>query len=670
MINLKELRKYKDSIKSDIENLRFEEAIKKIKQYENKIEKDIDILTMKALIEFQTGNLDEAEKCLLDNYDKFEMNFDMNYNLAIINIYKNDKFKAVEYLIKSMLIDSSKEDNLREEIDKLLATEEDIDMFIKTKKELMARHSTYTKVFPIKNDAETYWGKYIEANNKQFYCGIYDVYAPAKDGLLLDELKNAESLLKTEVLRGKRTKEDKFKLKKDSIIPIMKLKNTDLILNVDGNEYSLNSNLTNRYYYYKGIEDSNFILKSDDEFVIGDIIELGIDETKPKLVLNIFIDGLSQKFLKDNDIKECMPNTYSFFKEGTICSNTYVSGEWTYVSMASFFTGKYTKNHRVFHPKYDCENLFKEELYTEILNKNGYFCSKIDGDWRSTPSYGYVKGLDRFLYQSSIRGMHCDDVIMESIEHLEAFKEKNNFLWICIPDLHDIADELETRISTQVRNHVSDRNFMMRHETSVRKGYNEGKINRYRVQAKRIDTYLGMLYNYLKENYKDNEFVVSLFADHGQGYLVDSDNFLDDGRTNTAMMFRGRNIPKGQCDELIQGLDLFPIIFKSIGLSDVDIKDGKIPMYFDGECNREYTITESVFPESPYRVAINDLEHKFFFETVELCTDDGRVKMQNFKSKLINKKTDKEETNIYKDKVKKYTNVCIEHIKEFIIIED
>ena len=144
MINLKELRKYKDSIKSDIENLRFEEAIKKIKQYENKIKKDIDILTMKALIEFQTGNLDEAEKCLLDNYDKFEMNFDMNYNLAIINIYKNDKFKAVEYLIKSMLIDSSKEDNLREEIDKLLATEEDIDMFIKTKKELMARHSTYT----------------------------------------------------------------------------------------------------------------------------------------------------------------------------------------------------------------------------------------------------------------------------------------------------------------------------------------------------------------------------------------------------------------------------------------------------------------------------------------------------------------------------------------------
>lgn len=660
----------KKNVKKNIEEGNIEQARIDLGEYEKINPKDMEVHCMKSIIEFLSGNYNRAEEILTNIYNKYEFNFDINYNLGVINVYQNDYKVAIKYLIKALFIDSSKSDIVQEMIYNIpeeCLSEEDLEI---EKEKMLAYFSNYKKVFPRINKTESYIGKKIEVGEKSYYCGMYDYYFPERDGILFEYENSAMNLLKTETLQGKEERSLEFKVKNKAILPIMKLSLEDIILSINKKEFNLNKNLPNRFYYYPLEENDVVTIKSEDKFVVGDLISKKIDSNKPKLILNIFIDGLSQKFLKDNDIKECMPNTYSFFKEGTICSNTYVSGEWTYVSMASFFTGKYTKNHRVFHPKYDCENLFKEELYTEILNKNGYFCSKIDGDWRSTPSYGYVKGLDRFLYQSSIRGMHCDDVIIESIEHLEAFKEKNNFLWICIPDLHDIADELETRISTQVRNHVSDRNFMMRHETSVRKGYNEGKINRYRVQAKRIDTYLGMLYNYLKENYKDNEFVVSLFADHGQGYLVDSDNFLDDGRTNTAMMFRGRNIPKGQCDELIQGLDLFPIIFKSIGLSDVDIKDGKIPMYFDGECNREYTITESVFPESPYRVAINDLEHKFFFETVELCTDDGRVKMQSFESKLINKKTDKDETSIYKDKVEKYTNVCIEHIKEFIIIED
>ena len=668
MINLKELRKYKDSIKSDIENLRFEEAIKKIKQYENKIEKDIDILTMKALIEFQTGNLDEAEKCLLDNYDKFEMNFDMNYNLAIINIYKNDKFKAVEYLIKSMLIDSSKEDNLREEIDKLLATEEDIDMFIKTKKELMARHSTYTKVFPIKNDAETYWGKYIEANNKQFYCGIYDVYAPAKDGLLLDELKNAESLLKTEVLRGKRTKEDKFKLKKDSIIPIMKLKNTDLILNVDGNEYSLNSNLTNRYYYYKGIEDSNFILKSDDEFVIGDIIELGIDETKPKLVLNIFIDGLSQEVIKDENLEKYMPNTYKFFKTGTICENAYVTGEWTHVSLASIFTGMYTTNHRVYHPQYDTENIFNKKIYTEVLNKNGYFCSKIDGNWRSTPSLGYVKGIDRAIYQSNMRGMFSKDIVSEIVENLETFKEKNNFLWTCIFDLHDVSDEVELDSSCQVNCSLESRFVKTTKETSVRKGYHPSKIEKYKLQLKRMDTYLEMLFHYIESNFSEDEILITMFSDHGQGYILDDDEFLGSKRTHIPFMIKGKNIPNGICNEVISSIDIFPIILNTLGIDNYDINDGNIPKYFGGHKEREYAITESIFPGSPYRIAINDLEHTFILETDKDCTNDGRIYMDNFNIKLINKQNNKDERELYLDKVENYIEITFEHIKNYIII--
>lgn len=660
----------KKNVKKNIEEGNIEQARIALAEYEKINPKDMEFHCMKSIIEFLSGNYNRAEEILTSIYSKYEFNFDINYNLGVINVYQNDYKAAIRYLIKALFIDSSKSDIVQEMIYNIpveCLSEEELEI---QKEKMLIYFSNYKKAFPKINKIESYIGKEIKFDEKSYYCGMYDYYFPERDGILFEYENNALDLLKTEILPGKKVNMISFKSENKSILPIMKLNSKDVILSINDETFNLNTNLINRYYFYPLEADDVIKIESDDEFIVGNLINKKIDKSKPKLILNIFIDGLSQKFLKDNDIKQCMPNTYSFFKEGTICNNTYVSGEWTYVSMASFFTGKYTKNHRVFHPKYDCENIFEEELYTEILNKNGYFCSKIDGDWRSSPAYGYIKGMDRFLYQPSVRGMHCDDVIIESIEHLEAFKEQNNFLWICIPDLHDISDELETRISTQVKNCIKDRQFLKRSETSVRKSYDEGKINRYRVQTKRIDTYLGMLYSYLKENYKDNEFIISLFADHGQGYLVDSDNFLDDGRTNTAMMFRGLNIPKGQCDELVQGLDLFPIIFKSIGLSDVDIKDGNLPMYFDGQCNREYTITESVFPESPYRIAINDLEHKFFFETVELCTDDGRVKMQNFKIKLINKTTDKDETSIYRDKIERYINVCIEHIKEFIIIED
>ena len=55
-----------------------------------------------------------------------------------------------------------------------------------------------------------------------------------------------------------------------------------------------------------------------------------------------------------------------------------------------------------------------------------------------------------------------------------------------------------------------------------------------------MDRWLHVLYSYLEENYKDEEIIVSLFADHGQGYLIERDgHFLSKERANVAFMFRG-----------------------------------------------------------------------------------------------------------------------------------
>ncbi len=272
-------------------------------------------------------------------------------------------------------------------------------------------------------------------------------------------------------------------------------------ININDQINNFESLLKDRFYYYKFNKNDELEIKSNKEFILGNKIEIKKNKNLPSLVLNIFIDGLSQKFIEENNLENIAPNIYKFFKEGTICNNTYVTGEWTYVSLASFFTGKTTTNHRVFHPNYDTNNLIRNELYSEIFQNEGYLTAKIDGDWRSNPAIGYMKGLDRYLYQPSVREMHCDDVITETIEHLETFKNNNNFLWICIPDLHDVADEFETRISTQVRSSINCRAFEKSQETSVRKKKDDKKSERFGVQLKRIDTYLGLLFNYIKDNY-------------------------------------------------------------------------------------------------------------------------------------------------------------------------
>lgn len=92
--------------------------------------------------------------------------------------------------------------------------------------------------------------------------------------------------------------------------------------------------------------------------------------------MNIFIDGLSQKFIEKNKLEEIMPNTYKYFLDGAINNNCYSSGEWTYVSLASHFTGLSTVNHMVFHPNINTDNI-KNMIYIQrYLKKMGIILLK------------------------------------------------------------------------------------------------------------------------------------------------------------------------------------------------------------------------------------------------------------------------------------------------------
>lgn len=667
MIDLLQLRNRKQIINREIENGNIEEAEILILEYEKMYKYDLDIKILKAIIYFYQNKYKEAEIILRKLYDKFEYNYEVNCNLGIILLKQKSYEESIYYLLKSSIIDQERWK--KEEIFRwIVEIPNEIYNKVKnnTTKILQSEFNSSQKLFFGWNHV----GRKIDFGYKnKYYIGVDDKYIPERDGIFLEENEIFKMCYKIEMIRAEEVEKKIIKAEEKLVVPLM-INESFQNINIKVNEKDniMKNLIKNRYYYYTFNKGDEIVIDSERLFIVGDEVTVKKDKNKPSLVLNIFIDGFSQKFLRENGMKNIAPNIYEFFSQGTICDNFYVNGDWTYTSLASIFTGKSTANHRIYHPSLSTHNLKCQEIYSEVFKKQGYFTAMINGDWRSNPSIGYIKGIDRYLYQPAVRGMKVDDVLTETIEHLMAFKDLNNFVWIGIPDLHDIVDEFQTGISNRIATSIEGNTIEQTKEKTVSKSMSKSKIERYKNEITRIDTYLGLLFSYINKNYDNDDIVVSLFTDHGQSFIDNGKRYLDERRSNGVFMIRGRNIKQQQTDELISGVDLFPIELNACGISNYDIKEGNIPKCFGGKSQREFVYTETIYPDKFYEAVINNKTHKFFFNSKELCTLDGRVKLDEYDSILINKSTEKDETDMYPNEVKKYTDEVFNHIKEMIII--
>ena len=258
-------------------------------------------------------------------------------------------------------------------------------------------------------------------------------------------------------------------------------------------------------------------------------------------------------------------------------------------------------------------------------------------------------------------------LIGEVIDHIEAFKETNQFLWITIGDLHDIADELDLPNSVQSNMRLEERVQEEKSATSVKQNYSVLKIMAFKRMLKRVDMLLNILYQYLEINYEKEDIIVSLFADHGQGYMVRSDeHFMSKGRSNVAFMFRGAEIKAQKCDEIISTSDYIKIMCKLANIKMKDVKiDGVLPKAFGGE-GREYALSESIHPHDPYYAAIFAEDVNFYFENPFPVQDDGRFYLKEYNAWI----TDKQGNRISDwKKYNKYLNIIIEHIKPLLIYD-
>lgn len=538
------------------------------------------------------------------------------------------------------------------------------------------RGCAFHKAFPYRSILKEgeYWlstciGSSFYIGKEAYFSGIYDHYFEEREQISLYQLSlnTKRCFFCSEVIKAQIKKNIEFRCQERGVAALMPLsKNQQFTIGTQSVTINPTLRLPNRYYYYLFEKGDYAAITSQQEFAVGEFWPLVQKGSRPRLILNLFVDGLAKKITEQYGFAQCMPYTYKFFSKGTICQNAYTNAEWTQPSVASFFSGRRLTEHRMFHPEYSSENLYQMELFPEILEREGYLCAKIDGDWRSTPIMGYAKGMKRVLFQPSVMAMHSDGVLTEAMEHLEAFKDADDFLWICLPDLHDIADEFEMRTSIQTAAPLQFRELRHTEETSVRKGFDKAKIERLKMELRRMDTLLSSLYFYIESNYQEEEYIISMMSDHGQGYLIpEGGEFLDEGRTKVTMMFRGRNIPTGQCTSLMESVDLFPVLLNAAGIKEFDLKDGNIPIYFGGTKDREYALSESIFPGSPYHCSLNYENEIFYFSSGENCSKSGRFYLNEYTVKLVDK-ADGEEIKD-EEKIAECTEIVLEHVKQFVI---
>lgn len=300
-----------------------------------------------------------------------------------------------------------------------------------------------------------------------------------------------------------------------------------------------------------------------------------------------------------------------------ICKNAFTSSDWTYPSLSSMISGQYVPNHMMIHPKINIKFQKDQKLLFEYFKEAGYHTSMISGEWRSCATYDSIRGIDRYIALHPDSGFRTEDVISNAIDSIETFKDTDQYIWIGTNDLHDIADEINLPAVVQASLDLT--NFHTTHKAinSVKQDYDLNKIEAYKRVAHNIDLKLQPLYNYIESNFNDDEYVISIFGDHGQAYFIKPNKYhLSREFSNICFMTRGGNI-SGVSFEYINITDYTNIITKLSGLENLKIEnDGSLPKTYGGSSENKFAITETIHPGDPYMAAIHSPQYTFYLTSL------------------------------------------------------
>lgn len=660
-------------IEQDIKGNNLDKARRKLEEYSSVINNSAKYC-YNAILKFQVGDVEGAIHELKEGAQKHAFSFNIYFNLGFMYNANQEIELALEsffYAVKYSLSDEEKKVSLQE-----------------VQNIIEASHSKKSKSSPITQEKITGLKKILNQQDARIYPidvnGESIIRKPQEretvDEYLVNMYKtlqisnidiNSGMYFKSELIKGETTQEPKrYQTTGPVVIPIS-VQNllTNIQIKVNGNDYDFSRDKlkVNQFHYIRVSEPGNIEIIADSEVFIGNLIELEPPKKPIKLALKIFIDGLSYNFLEKNSLKKVMPSTYAFFKSGFVASNCYTTSEWTLPSKSSINTGIYATKHKMLQPHHKITFQETQKLLAEYFQELGYYCTNISTNWRTTPTLGYHRGFNRMIYQNFLGGMDAKEVVMETIEHLMSFDKTNNFMTISLMDLHNVPDEIENHLFSQVNTDIEDRLYKNKiGTTSVQTKYDESKVAKYREEIRRVDGILSILYDYILKNYSEEEFVITLHSDHGQSFLEEGFSLLSDNRLKVPFMMRGKNVPKMESKELIQTVDILPTILKSCQLTPMKTIDGQLPKSFGGYKEREFTFTQIIHPGQTYKVRINEGNISYYLETEHLVLDDLTINLEGYQSRIVDNHTELDITEKNLDKKNKYDEFVFQQVKDML----
>lgn len=625
---------------------------------------------------FMQADYANARETVQKGLDCYPFHFDLNFNLGIIQETLGELDRALfAYLYALKYANDDNRELAENYVNRLIALLENVygdrpgELAPVSNQAQLILSELDQRYFPLDPNEISLIRKPIESGTPEAY--MTNMYRTSLVGNVnsKDRYFHKTETLKGEVKAGGQT----IELERPTLIPVSSLgEGTEVRCDLNGKTYSLGAKELpyNRFHYLRFNEPGTLNIQSTLPVFVGRPIPLQDPPLKKRLVLNLFIDGISYDFLQKNKLEQVMPRTAAYFENSWKADHCYATSEWTFPSVATMFTGKYTTNHGVFQPSFKLKFGRDNKMMSQYFKEAGYFTANIGGDWRVTPAYGYHKGTDRTIYQTASANFDSRDILTEAIEHLEAFKHKNNFLWISLSDTHSVPDEVDMNLLLQSRIDISERVDQNRKgQTSVLSTYDPNKSHKYILEMQRVDLFLQTLYTYLDQNYEDEEVVVVLTSDHGQSFLEDQKFLLHESRRRVPLFVKGLENAGTQTQELIELTDLLPIILHASGLPVPADLDGRLPACLGGDEERPYAYTEAIHPNQTYKAVVSDHEFIFQFENKKPISNDGLIDLREYSTALIRKATGENETGKYPEKEKRYEEAVWNHIKSWLTLK-
>lgn len=364
-------------------------------------------------------------------------------------------------------------------------------------------------------------------------------------------------------------------------------------------------------------------LSSDTEFIVDTPIRIGHRPMRRKLVLNILADALPWKIL-GHDFARYMPKTHHFFQKGTTFTQHFSAAEYTYASVPTIETGMYMHHTHIFQDKLAIELNPNYITLSERMRTLGYQTAHLAGNADCVYN-GATRGYDRILVQPFT--YHSYEAVERTIRYLDGLHDADHFIFLHTADMHPNSQPT-FQLSTSVQARLPLSHRLTADTDRLPSPYLTASPARHTAfwqSVQDTDRAFGVLFSYLENHYAPEDYIVSLYSDHGVPIFQEHPYIMSEDLTHATWMIRGAGVPEGVvADELTSAIDIYPTLGHLLGFPVDASVDGIIPRIFGGT-GRETAYSNSMFPQKPYFLAVRAAGHSFFLETQALLQLDGTV---------------------------------------------